>query len=77
MPFATNDAGSLGSLKWEGDYGLYNVWGKDWINFVQKRKRTVIQIPMNEILLQELRPDRLIKIHNQYYLYINNKIGLL
>jgi len=73
VPFATNDAGALGSLKWEGDYGLYNVWGKDWINFVQKRKRTVIQIPMNETLLQELRPDRLIKIHNQYYLYSEMK----
>jgi len=72
-PFATNDAGAAGSLKWEGDYGLYNLWGKEWIEFVQKRKRTVIQMPMNETLLQELRPDRLIKIQNQYYLYSEMK----
>lgn len=68
-PFATNDAGYLGSLKWEGDYGLYNMFGKEYIDFVNKRKRTTVQLPMNETLLQELRPDRLIKIHNQFYLY--------
>jgi hypothetical protein len=68
-PFASNDAGYLGSLKWEGDYGLYNSFGKEWIEFVNKRKRTMVQLPMNETLLQELRPDRLIKIHNQFYLY--------
>jgi len=72
-PFATNDASTSGSLKWEGDYGLYQMWGKEWIEFCQKRKRTSIQIPMNESLLQELRPDRLIKIHNQYYLYSEMK----
>jgi hypothetical protein len=69
QPHATNDAGTLGTLKWEGNYGLYNLWGKEWIEFVNKRKRTTVQLPMNETLLQELRPDRLIKIHNQFYLY--------
>lgn len=65
-----------GSLRFDGDYGLYNQWGKEWLDFLQKAKVASIQIPIDEILLQKLKPWKQVKIRNKYFMWSNIKLNL-
>jgi hypothetical protein len=74
-PQATNDRGTLGSLKWEGEYGIYEKYGKEWIRFLSKAKKSVATFPMTETLLQRLKPWRLVRIRNQYFVQGELKVS--
>lgn len=84
-PLATNnlyrDCGILypnisgGSLKWGGEFGLYNQWGKEWLEFRKNAKQFKVMLPMNEVLMQKLKPWLMIKIGNQYFLQSNMKVN--
>lgn len=84
-PLATNnlyrEMGQLysstpgGSLKWGGQFGLYNQWGKEWLNFFDTAKQFTVSFPINETILSNLKPYLPIKIRNQYYLYSNLKVN--
>jgi hypothetical protein len=75
FPLATNDAGEDGSLKWDGEHGLYEKYGKEWIAFLSKAKTAMASFPINENLLQALKPWRLVKIGNQFYVQGNLKVS--
>lgn len=64
-----------GSLKWGGEFGLYNQWGKEWINFLNTAKQFTVSFPIDEILVNRLKPYLPIKIRNQYYLWSNLKVN--
>lgn len=74
-PQATNDRGTLGSLKWEGEHGLYEKWGKEWIQFLSTTKKVSVQVPMDEELFNQIRPWRLIRIRNQYFVLGEIKVN--
>jgi hypothetical protein len=65
-----------GSLRFDGDYGLYEQFGKEWLDFLQKAKVASIQIPIDEILLQKLKPWKQVKIRNKYFMWSNIKLNL-
>jgi hypothetical protein len=60
-----------GSLRWEGEYGLYNQFAKPWLDFLSKAKRATIQIPVTESLLNQMKPWLLLKIRNHYFMWSN------
>ncbi len=65
-----------GSLRWEGEYGLYNQFAKPWIDFLDRAKSTTIEIPFTETLLNQLKPWLLVKIGNQYFVWSNIAVTL-
>jgi hypothetical protein len=74
-PFATNDRGALGSLKWGGDYGLIETRGKEWFEFLTNSKKAVASIRMSEVLFQKLKPWLPVKVENQFYLLGEIKVS--
>jgi hypothetical protein len=60
-----------GSLRWEGEYGLYNQFAKPWLDFLSKAKQATIQIPVTESLLNQMKPWLLLKIRNHYFVWSN------
>jgi hypothetical protein len=67
-PFATNDRGATGSLKWNGTYGIYEQRGKEWFDFLANTKKALATLPMSEELLQKLKPWKQVKVENNFYL---------
>lgn len=84
-PLATNnlyrEMGQLypsspgGSLKWGGEFGIYNQFGKEWLSFFETAKQFSVSFPINESVLSQLKPWLPIKIRNQYFLYSNLKVN--
>jgi hypothetical protein len=78
-PFASCDPyGSLGdvfsghaggSLRWEGEKGLYNQFAKPWLDFLSTAKVATVSIVINASLLSKLKPWLLVKIENQYFMW--------
>lgn len=74
-PQATNDMGSDGTMKIDGQYGLYEKRGKEWIEFLSTTKKFVGTIPLDEALMAKIRPWKLLKIENQFYLFGEIKVS--
>jgi hypothetical protein len=76
-PLATNDLYDLtgeiwtgepgGSLRWEGTYGVYQQWAKPWMDFLKRARTVKLEIVVDEILIQKLKPWKLVKIRNHYF----------
>jgi hypothetical protein len=84
-PLACNDPyerlgqiypGRGGSLKWEGEYGIYNQWGKEWLDFKANAKSASVSVIASETLLNKLKPWLLVKIRNHYFLWSEMKVSL-
>jgi hypothetical protein len=58
-----------GSLRWEGEKGLYNQFAKPWLDFKTNAKDASASIVFSEALLSKLKPWRLVKIENQYFMW--------
>lgn len=76
-PMGTNDLYAItgvlwsgepgGSLRWEGTYGVYQQWAKPWLDFLATAKVVKLDLPVDEALLQRLKPWKLVKIGNHYF----------
>jgi hypothetical protein len=58
-----------GSLRWEGDKGLYNQFAKPWLIFKSNAKDATASIRFTASLLSRLKPWLLVKIENQYFMW--------
>lgn len=82
-PIATSNLYSVTGVLWPdqpggsclitGQYGTYEQFGKQWIDFLAKAKKVEISIKMDAILLAKLKPWIQIKIGNTYYLWESMK----
>ncbi|MEA3378028.1 MAG: Ig domain-containing protein [Nanoarchaeota archaeon] len=80
-PFANSDiynydGDQIGNyaLNWDTDNGFYNIWLKDWLNFLMATKRVKFNIDLNIQDLIDLDWTKKIYLENHYYLLKNIRI---
>jgi hypothetical protein len=74
-PFASYDTvnhngGTCGnySLRWDGEKGLYNVWHRQWIDFMNNARQVEADVHLTPGMLQTLRFQDPIRDGNQEYI---------